>query len=185
MQGTVHLFIGNRTPSCKITFTPTWITHRVYKGNIVLCFQYLGWLLLASFSCVAMTKVASSPLHSYIERCYGVEAPAILGYQWLNMFMRTFGRRRPPTAATVGFCNIGAFWGDQCTFRRCVAYFLTPPAECEDLVTSWPSHHILFIKSEIYGGALGSENIAIHVAGYYLGRMIDRRASLDFHWLCS
>ena len=83
MQGTVHLFIGNRTSSYKITFTPTNITHRIYKkykGNIVLCFQHSGCLLLLVLSpCAALMKLASLRLHSPASKVFWPEAPAILG----------------------------------------------------------------------------------------------------------
>lgn len=45
MQGTIHLFIQNRTASYKITLTLTKITHmsyKKYKDNIIFCFQYSG-----------------------------------------------------------------------------------------------------------------------------------------------
>jgi hypothetical protein len=100
--GIVHLFIVNRTTSYVITFISLAIIHKVYKcyrAIIVICTQQLEQhLLLVLPSCFIVTKFASS----YFPR----SVPKLI---WLAVFLRTFGRRNPPTVAphniSLFLCN--------------------------------------------------------------------------------
>ena len=109
-MGTVHLFIGIGRSLCKITFMPFMFTidlRTIYRGlNSLFLFKSVPFLLL-SRSFLARSFGAGStfiPTMLFIlcTASFRVRRFLYIYYTWetlLIMFLRTLGRRRPPTVA--------------------------------------------------------------------------------------
>jgi hypothetical protein len=109
-RGIVHLFIGTGRSLCKITFMPFMFTINIkttYQGlNSLFLFKSIPFLLLSrSFPAHSFgTGSTFVPTMLFIlwTASSRVRRFLYIYYTWetlLIMFLRTFGRRRPPTVA--------------------------------------------------------------------------------------
>jgi hypothetical protein len=109
-RGTVHLFIGTGRSLCEITFMPFMFTihlRTIYRGlNSLFLLKSVPFSVL-SRSSVARSFGAGSTfvltlLSILCTASSRVRRFLYIYYAWetlLIMFLRTFGRRRPPTVA--------------------------------------------------------------------------------------
>ena len=108
--GTVHLFIGTGRNLCKITFMPFMFTidiRTIYQGlNSLFLFKSVPFLLLSrsflAYSFGTGSTFIPTMLFILWTTSSQVRRFLYIYYTWetlLIMFLRTFGRRRPPTVA--------------------------------------------------------------------------------------
>jgi hypothetical protein len=111
--GTVHLFIGTGRSLCKITFMPFMFTidiGTIYRGlNNLFLFKSVPFLLLSRSSLARSFGAGSTFVLTMLFILWTASSRVrrflYIYYTWetmLIMFLRTFGRRRPPT---LGFCR--------------------------------------------------------------------------------
>jgi hypothetical protein len=112
--GTVHLFIGTGRNLCKITFMPFMFTIDLgtIQQGLDSHFPLSRFLFLPlsqrslAHSFGAGSTFVSTMLFILCTALFRVRRFLYIYYTWetfLIMFLRTFGRRRPPTVAP---CNI-------------------------------------------------------------------------------
>jgi hypothetical protein len=108
--GTVHIFIGTGRSLCKITFMPFMFTidiRTIYRGlKSLFLFKSVPFLLLSRSSLAHSFGTGSTfvPTMLFIlwTTSFRFQRFLYIYYTWetvLIMFLRTFGRRRPPTVA--------------------------------------------------------------------------------------
>jgi hypothetical protein len=108
--GTVHLFIGTGRSLCEITFMPFMFTidlRTIYRVlDSLFLFKSVPFLLLSrsflAHSFGTGSTFVSITLFILCTTSFRVRRFLYLYYTWetlLIMFLRTFGRRRPPTVA--------------------------------------------------------------------------------------
>jgi hypothetical protein len=76
---------------------------QIIQGRYCLLPSAFRWLLLASSSCVVMTKLPSLPFHRSASKLFWFWSSCNTwlhaNNKWLDVFLRTFERWRPPTVA--------------------------------------------------------------------------------------
>jgi hypothetical protein len=112
--GTVHLFIGTGRSLCEITFMPFMFTidlRTIYRGlDSLFLLKSVSFLLLSRISLARSFGAGSTFVPTLLSilctTSSRVRRFLYIYYAWetlLIMFLRTFGRRRPPTPSLIPF----------------------------------------------------------------------------------
>jgi hypothetical protein len=113
--GTVHLFIGTRRSLCKITFMPFMFTidiRTIYRGlNSLFLFKSVPFLLLSRSFLAHSFGTGSTLVPTMFSILWTTSSRfrrfLYIYYTWetlLIIFLRTFGRRRPPRSPAASTC---------------------------------------------------------------------------------